>query len=137
MKDLNLMIGDWVTDEYWDSFKTPIKVESINDKGINLIIHNDGNFSECASTWIAPEYFTWDKIRGIPLTPDILKNIGFNYDLITYYLGDIMLSECDDGFTCWYKHFGESNRLPMVIPHLHTLQQLIRLFTNKEIEIKW
>lgn len=66
-----LMIGNYVTDE-WNS--SIIKVESINDKGINLKIEDDGNYAELAQTWIAPDY-KFESLRGIPITKDILMKI--------------------------------------------------------------
>jgi hypothetical protein len=121
-KELKLMVGDWV--DYTDAslIAHRVKVEVSDLVLIDYAIKNND---------------TTVVYKPIPLKPDVLERIGFNYDHVTYYLGDIMLSECGNGFTCWYKHFGESNRLPMVITDLHTLQQLIRLFCNKEIEIKW
>ena len=72
-----LMIGNYVTDEFYESFKTIIEVESINEKGINLIIEDDGNYPECAKIWIEPEY-SLDKLFGIPLTEEWLLKFGFS-----------------------------------------------------------
>lgn len=82
-----LRIGNLVTDEYYDSFKTIIEVESVNDKGINLEIEDDGNWSEIAQRWIEP-YYRFDQLRGIPLTEEwLLKfrnsifNNGYEYKI--------------------------------------------------------
>lgn len=61
-----LRIGNWVTDEFYDHFKTVMKVTSINEKGINLTVQNDGNYPELADHFIEPEY-TFDKtVRHTP-----------------------------------------------------------------------
>lgn len=74
MKATELRQNNLVTDEFYETFKTIIKVNSINDKGINLEIVDDGNWSEIAQRWIEPEY-TFDKLRPIPLTEEILLKI--------------------------------------------------------------
>ena len=71
-----LRIGNLVTDEFYDSFKTIIEVDSISDRGINLFIEDDGNYPECAGTWIEPEK-RFDTIFGIPLTEEWLLKFGF------------------------------------------------------------
>lgn len=76
MEAKDLRIGNLVTDEWFDSFKAIITVDSINDKGINLTIEDDGNWSELAQHFIVPEY-NFDKLRGIPLTEDWLLKFGF------------------------------------------------------------
>ena len=40
----DLCIGNLVTDEFYDSFKTIIKVNSIDERGINLEVEDDGNY---------------------------------------------------------------------------------------------
>ena len=42
----DLCIGNLVTDEFYDSFKTIITVNSIDERGINLEIEDDGNNPE-------------------------------------------------------------------------------------------
>lgn len=74
-----LRIGNLVTDEWFESFKTIITVESVNDKGINLVIEDDGKWLEIAQHFIVPEY-TFDKLRGIPLTEEWLLKFGFEKD---------------------------------------------------------
>jgi hypothetical protein len=95
-----LRIGNLVTDEFYGSFKTIIKVESINDKGINLAIEDDGNYPECASRWIEP-YYKFNELYGIPLTEELILKIKndvkvnhmkdqllFSIDDVSYYLKD-------------------------------------------------
>lgn len=76
IKPNEIRIGNLVTDEFYDSFKTIIVVDSVNEKGINLHLQDDGNFPEVARTWIEPEY-TFDKLRVIPITEQILIEFGF------------------------------------------------------------
>jgi hypothetical protein len=78
IKANDLRVGNYVTDEFYQHFKTIIKVDSVNEKGINLAIEDDGNYPECASRWIEPEY-TFDKLRGIELTEELLlTKCGFS-----------------------------------------------------------
>lgn len=51
-----LRIGDYVTDEFYENFKTIIEVDSITKKGINVFIEDDRNYPEIAQSWIEPEY---------------------------------------------------------------------------------
>ena len=71
----DLCIGNLVTDEFYDSFKTIIKVDSINEHGINLGIEDDGNYPECADRWIEP-YYRFDTLRAIPISEDLLLKLG-------------------------------------------------------------
>ena len=49
-----MLLSPLLTDEFYDSFKTIITVNSIDERGINLEIKDDGNYPECAQTWIEP-----------------------------------------------------------------------------------
>ena len=71
----DIRLGNLVTDEFYDSFKTIIEVQSVNNKGINLEIEDDGNYPECASRWIEP-YYRFDTLRAIPISEDLLLKIG-------------------------------------------------------------
>jgi len=136
-----LRIGNLVTDEFYESFKTIIKVDSINDKGINLAIEDDGNFPECANRWIEP-YYKFDTLCGIPLTEEILLKCGFKYreamaggqDEWAGYgfwsLNDIHLLGHKNGKILYY-----DRRNKVEYKYLHQLQNLIYSLTNKELEI--
>ena len=76
-----IRIGNKVTDQYYDSFKTIIIVDSINDKGINLRIQYDGNWPELTQTWIEPDY-SFDELYGIPILEEHLVN---KFDEIKVY----------------------------------------------------
>jgi len=65
-----------VTHEWYDSFKIILKVDSINEKGINLEIVDDGNWSEIAQRWIEPEYRS-DIIFPIPINEEWISKAGF------------------------------------------------------------
>ena len=112
--ELKLMVGDWVLRNGIETKVTP-----------NILLSLDVNPAFAGN------------IQPIKLTPEIMEMAGFEYDKITYYKYCFMLSEGNTGFTVWYKHFGEQNRLPYEFEYLHQLQQLIRLFTGEEIEVKW
>lgn len=71
----DLCIGNLVTDEFYDSFKTIIKVDSIDERGINLEIEDDGGYPECAQTWIEP-YYRLDTLRPIPISEELLLKLG-------------------------------------------------------------
>ena len=71
----DLCIGNLVTDEFYDSFKTIIKVDSIDECGINLEIEDDGNYPECAKRWIEP-YYRLDTLRAIPISEELLLKLG-------------------------------------------------------------
>ena len=71
----DIRIGNLVTDEFYESFKTIIKVESVDSRGINLEIEDDGNYPECASRWIEP-YYRFDTLRAIPISEELLLKIG-------------------------------------------------------------
>lgn len=76
MEAKELRLGNLVTDEWFESFKTIITVESIDAAGINLMIEDDGNWSELAQHTIVPEY-KFDQLHGIPLTEEWLLKLGF------------------------------------------------------------
>ena len=71
----DLCIGNLVTDEFYDSFKTIITVDSIDVHGINLEIQDDGNYPECAQRWIEP-YYRLDTLRAIPISNELLLKLG-------------------------------------------------------------
>ena len=72
----DLCIGNLVTDEFYNSFKTIIKVDSIDERGINLEIEDDGNYPECSQRWIEP-YYRLDTLRAIPISEELLLKLSF------------------------------------------------------------
>lgn len=129
IKANELRIGNKVTDEWYESFKTIITVESINDKGINLAIEDDGNYPECAQTWIEPED-RLDNLFGIPLTEEILLRCGFEKVDQGYDKKGIFISEYL-GYPI-YNPFGDYiDSAPCA--HLHELQNLYFALTGEEL----
>jgi hypothetical protein len=137
MTNLNLMVGDWVN--YKD---TPYKIDAVS-KLYPFI--DDARFGL--------GIVTWDNIQPIPLTPDVLEKInsiyknengGTRYGFLDGYY-NIDSDTClvaifeDDGllhiYTYEYSH--EQFQLVCNFQYFHQLQQLIRLFTGKEIVVKW
>jgi len=136
----DLRIGNLITDEFYENFKTIITVHSINKEGINLEIEDDGNWAECAQRWIGVEY-KFDKLFGIPLTPEILEKCGFvlNGD---YYKRqpefeniEYRLIEFPSGTWIVSKGFINYNHEITAIKYLHQLQNLYFALTNTELII--
>lgn len=130
-----LRIGNLLTDEFYDSFKTIIEVESIDKKGINLEIMDDGNYPECASRWIAPYYY-FDYLRPIPITSEWLEKLGGvlkRHSINDYYLFDnnicIKKNLFVEGWSV--KMFGEKHITSVI--YIHQLQNLYFSLTSKEL----
>ena len=132
MKAKDLRIGNLVTDEWYDSFKTVIEVESIIEKGINIEIENDGNYPELAQHTIEPEGLI-SKLKPIPLTKEWLLKFGFEetcyksiftrHKRIQYSIENKTYSIGDD-----VSIYG--------IDYVHQLQNLYFALTGEELTIK-
>lgn len=132
-----LRIGNIVTDEFWESFRTKIEVDSINSKGINLSIEDDGNWSELAQHFIEPEY-SFEELHGIPLTPEILGSIPYlrknTFDSHIWYVG-----REDSQFHVYYREdldrfvFRGLGMSIVYVDTLHHLQNLVFVNTGKEL----
>mgnify|MGYP006147183623 CR=1 FL=1 len=148
MEAKDLRIGNLVTDEFYDSFKTIIEVESLNDKGINLEIEDDGNYPECAERWIEP-YYRLDQLLGIPLTEEWLLKFGFKYneedeafqDKIIHienrdgdrYLPPHIKERLEGCFGVWFN--SSASMLIQDVKYVHQLQNLYFALTNKELTL--
>lgn len=131
MERRELRIGNLVTDEFWDSFKKVIIVESINDKGINLSIENSDDFPEMQSHWIEP-YYTFDQLRGIPLTQEWLIKFGFNPRLDTLFMKFFFtISKERDGFKLWIT----DGTYGTTFKYVHQLQNLFHALTGEELTL--
>ncbi len=98
----DLCIGNLVTDDFYDSLKNITKIDSIDERGINLEIKDDGNYSECAQRCIGP-YRRLDTLRTIPISAELLLKLGaiqldfkdflsFNlYGLQIYYIDGLWI----------------------------------------------
>lgn len=76
MEAKDLRIGNYVTDAYWEHFKTVIEVDSVNEKGINLLIESETKHTYMEHHFINPCY-EFDELHGIPLTEEWLLKFGF------------------------------------------------------------
>ena len=146
IKENELRLNNLVTDEWYDSFKTIIKVDSINEKGINLKIIDDGNWAEIAQRWIKPEY-EFNSIFPIPLTEEWLIKFGFNSQYKKGWIGidvkhsngtttDFVLSY-PQRMGMWQTFFAfEYDGFRFVeIKYVHQLQNIYFALTNKELEL--
>jgi len=140
-----LRIGNLVTDEFYDSCKTIIEVDSISDRGINLFIEDDGNYPECAQTWIEPEK-RFNTIFGIPLTEEWLLKFGFSKNendvlQIETTLMPLSITLNDNYPNEKYKAWvyeDEKSRYHIIsnnIKHVHQLQNLYHALTNEELTL--
>ena len=68
----------------------------------------------------------------------LVDSFGFIDDTITISLGLIMLADNRENgsFTCWYKHFGEYNRIEIDVKYVHELQNLYFSLTKEELKLK-
>lgn len=139
----DLRIGNIVTDEFYESFKTIIKVESVGHDGVNLLIEDDGNYPELAQNWIQAEY-PFDKLRGIPLGDEILRQCGFELkaekdDVL--YTGWYYRFEKEFSMRIWKEEETETFRYSINnfnsiwIKSLHQLQNLYFALTGYELEV--
>jgi len=137
----DLRIGNLVTDEFYDSFETIFEVESIDDKGINLSIQDDGKSAEIADRWIKPEY-TFDLLFGIPLTEDWLIKFGFDKlenDIPTYFkcFGNLIEDDYEFSFNIYVdselNYFITVFGRKIIIKYVHQLQNIYFAITEEEL----
>jgi len=119
MKVSELRIGNYITDEFYDSFKTILKVESINEKGVN-------DLTECNG-----------RLAAIPLTEDWLLKFGFEKEYSNYIIeaGDYFHSIKKDGEE-WIYSYDESDACCYElrsIKYIHQLQNLYFALNDKEL----
>ena len=134
-----LRLGNYVTDE-WNSSR--YLVESINVKGIDLEIEDDGNYPECASMWIEATIKS-EEIFGIPLTEDLLLKYGFELEdegglsaeycngciSVVFDAADIALRiNSGDSYICVFYD-------DPAFQHLHQLQNIYFALTGQELQI--
>jgi hypothetical protein len=135
MKAQELRLGNWVeidTDSGWK----PLQVEQIRWQAI-------------ASGFNVVHFDEPEKLRPIPLTPEILEAVGFenssgNTDYIALYLevggidNIIICFHGDKGGILEYSLTCRGADLvpPFEIQHLHQLQNLYYALTGQELNIK-
>ena len=157
MSDLKLMVGDIVTVdnlEFHPKLKgVPLVVTGykkcldIDDRTIWTYCYDLEHINKLPKT-LYQDYSQLSRfIQPITLTPDVLERIGFinksnDWTLdITFEFKVMIYNESYyNGFMAYTRtiHTDWTPVYSMAhFKHLHTLQQLIRLFTGKEIEVKW
>jgi hypothetical protein len=115
MSNLNLMIGDWVN----------YGIENVK------VFHIDKDEDRVRINYIGSDLY-----QPIPLSTEIMekiegmeKNKFLDYKEYIHPYGDRLFVISNNQIV----DYGSN----LTLLYLHQLQQLIRLFTNKEIEIKW
>jgi hypothetical protein len=143
MRASELRIGNLVTDKFYDSFKTVIEIESVDEKGVNLSIEDDGRWAELADRWIEPEYRI-DLLFGIPLTEEWLLKFRFKeykdfghktgcFDYINYGFSYLIDTK---KIRIMHKGNNISHILQHEVHYVHQLQNLYFALTGEELTIK-
>lgn len=139
MKASELRIGNYITDEFYESFSTIIEVESINQKGINLLLEDDGKWAEISNRWIEPEY-KFDELFGLPITEEWLLKFGFEKTQNSYKLEDYQIVDIYNGNTWLLEEFDYENicfvGIGKGMNYLHQLQNLYFALTGEELTFK-
>lgn len=143
-----LRIRNLVTDNFYETFKRVIEVESIGEKGINLSASDDGKPYGMHNGVIQHEY-DFEEIYGIPLTPERLERMGFKkqkngkdftkigYADSVYFLRWNEISKDIHAISVCHPNIDNSQTaFAWHIKHVHQLQNLYFALTGKELEIK-
>jgi len=136
--ELNLMVGDWVIGESGNYEQIAgIIGRAVYTKQCSILISLDWQSSSIQPIPLSPEVM--EKIESISKNENRGTRYGFldGYYNIDRDTGLVAIFE-DDGllYIYTYEYSHEQFQLVSTFEHLHQLQQLIRLFTNKEIEVK-
>ena len=139
MSNLNLMIGDFIKGK---GNEATFKVREIFVEGISTTMKYMDKYV----------FIDNDNIQPIPLSPEVMEKIenisknenrGTRYGFLDGYYNidrdtDLVAIFEDDGllYIYTYEYSHEQFQLVCTFQYLHQLQQLIRLFTGKEIEVK-
>ena len=70
-------------------------------------------------------------LSPIPLTPEILEKLGFEFDTITFSKSYFLLAEGDNGFDVWIGGLSKVKLNP--IKYVHELQNLFYAITKEEL----
>jgi hypothetical protein len=124
MTKQELRIGNIVTDEFYESFKKIITVESINDKGINLEVQNSDDYPEMQTHWIEP-YYTFEQLRGIELSEERLNRAGQKENNIFW----TNFSQDNSGYFIWVGGF------KCYLRYVHNWQNCFYALTGTELTI--
>jgi len=135
MSNLNLMVGDWVI---FNTNSNPIKVTVDTLIDIEKYKYVENKPYDYVGIFLSPEVM--EKIENISKN----ENRGSRYGFLDGYYNidrdtDLVAIFEDDGllYIYTYEYSHEQFQLVCTFQYLHQLQQLIRLFTGKEIEVKW
>lgn len=142
-----LQIGNLVTDQFYPDFDKVITVESIGQEGINLTPTDDGKPYGMHVAEIECEY-TFDKLRGIPLTEEWLTRFGFVKN--EYSVNGVQYSEpffhieleakgwlvrWIDTLSTWALHPKVSDYNVTPIKTVHSLQNIFYCLTGQELTL--
>jgi hypothetical protein len=142
MEVKELRIGNLVTDEWYDEFSEQYRniatVDSINSKGIDLFVKDDGKWSEISQSWVDAD-MPIESLRGIPITEEWLLKFGFIHDTIkgVWKLKFKIKSQAGE-----YEFAGIPKSIAFVsnglfasgpIQHVHQLQNLYFALTGEEL----
>lgn len=139
MKASDLRKGNIVTDQFYEDFKTTIEVESVCEEGINVYANDDGKPYGMHSPILEYEY-SYDELKGIPLTEDWMVKFGFrltekadyiNIDFDMYSKGSFSIEECS-----LQPYLDNEVINPLLyVKYVHQLQNLYRSLTGEELTI--
>jgi len=126
----DIRIGNLVTDEFYESYKTIIKVKSVGSSGINLEIEDDGNYLEYAQRWIRP-FYRFDILREIPISEDLLLKIGaVKLDFKKFPSFNLKGLQINFVNGLWVEYVSR-----LEIKGLHFLQNIFYFRNNEELEV--
>ncbi len=135
IKPEELRIGNYVTNEFYKEYKEFIRVEDLNEIGINLFVDDDSESYEIAEYFINVTH-KYSELYGIPITEEILLKCGFvrchdkeykysfnedNCLILSPYKGKYIMCDID---------------ISVVVKYLHQLQNLFYSLTQKELKIE-
>ena len=133
IKHTELRCGNLVTDQFYDSFKTVLKVESINEKGINLFIEDNRDWPELCKYWMEPEHKS-EELFGIPLSEEWLIRAGFE----KYSDKEFYIYTSKENEVRFYKSDSDWNLAYFITEtrYVHQLQNLYFWLTGEELTFK-
>jgi hypothetical protein len=130
-----LRIGNLVTNEFHESFGDIIKVESIHEKGINVVASDDNKPYGMASPLLDFEY-TFGKLKPIPLTEAwLLKCGGDVRAFATGILIDRFRFLWKNAYDYWYVIDMHNNTYLTKIEYVHELQNFYMAMNGEELKI--
>jgi len=128
-----LRLGNIITDEWYESYKTIIVVESMDNKGININASDDGKPYGMASPVLDYDR-KYNEVFGIPLTEEWLIKLGFESrhsletkEIVFWDLPGTNVKFLTAGFELmWFD---------TQVKSVHHLQNLVFTLTGEELTI--